>query len=73
MLKHSVLTIYHPGNMLFQTMLIISEVLLVPNILDPLVIFGTWRSHLKSLRILRLVANEQGYSESMALCCPSVA
>jgi hypothetical protein len=55
--KHSVLTLYHPGNMLFQTMLINSEVLLAPNILDPLAIFRKWRSHLTSLRILRRVAN----------------
>jgi hypothetical protein len=30
-LKHSVLTLYHPGNILFQTMLVNSNVLLVPN------------------------------------------
>jgi hypothetical protein len=38
-LKHSVLTIYHFGNILFQTMLVNSEVLLVPNILDPPAVF----------------------------------
>jgi hypothetical protein len=57
-LKHSVLTVYHPGNILFQTMLINSEVLLVPNILDSLAIFGKWHSHLTSLRIIRRVADE---------------
>jgi hypothetical protein len=57
-LKHSVLTFYHPGKILFQTMLDNSDVLLVPNILDPLVIFRNWRSHLTTLRILRRVANE---------------
>jgi hypothetical protein len=57
-LKISVLTTYHPGNMLFQTMLINSEVLLVPTILDPLAIFGKWRPHLTSLRTLRRFANE---------------
>jgi hypothetical protein len=30
-LKHSVLTLYHPGNILFQTMLVNSDVQLVPN------------------------------------------
>jgi hypothetical protein len=57
-LKHSVLKFYHPGNILFQTMLVNSDVLLVPNILDLLAIFRNWRSHLTSLRILRRVANE---------------
>jgi hypothetical protein len=59
-IKHSVLTLYDPGNMLFQTMFIVySKVLLAPNILDPLAIFRKWRSHLTSLRILRSVANEE--------------
>jgi hypothetical protein len=57
-LKHSVMTLYHPGNILFQTMLVNSDVLLVPNILDPLAIFRNWRSHLTSLRIPRRDANE---------------
>jgi hypothetical protein len=57
-LKHSVLTHYHPGNILFQTMLVNTDVLLVPNILDPLAIFGNWGPHLTGLRILRRVANE---------------
>jgi hypothetical protein len=39
-LKHSAPTRYHPGNILFQTMLINSDVLLLPNMLDPLAIFG---------------------------------
>jgi hypothetical protein len=43
-LKHSVLTLYHPGNILFQTRLVNSDVLLVPNTLDPLAIFRNWRS-----------------------------
>jgi hypothetical protein len=38
-LKYSVLTFYHPGNMLFQTMLINFDVLLVPNILVPFLYF----------------------------------
>jgi hypothetical protein len=58
MLKHSVLTLYRLGNILFQTMLVNSDVLLVPNVLDPLAIFRNWRSRLTSLRILRRVANE---------------
>jgi hypothetical protein len=57
-LKHSILTIFHPGNILFQTMLLNSNVLLLPNILDPLPIVRNCRSHLTSLRILRRVANE---------------
>jgi hypothetical protein len=57
-LKHSVLTLYHPENILFQTMLVNSDVLLVPNILDPLAILRNWRSHLTTLRILHRVANE---------------
>jgi hypothetical protein len=57
-LKRTVLTLFHPGNILFQTITVNSDVLLVPNILDPLAIFRNWRSHLTSLRILRRVANE---------------
>jgi hypothetical protein len=45
---------FHPGNILFQTIIVNSDVLLVPNI----AIFRNWRSHLISLRILRSVANE---------------
>jgi hypothetical protein len=56
---------YHPGNILFQTMLVNSDVLLVPNILDPLAIFRNWRSQIKSLRILRRVANEYEHLEIM--------
>jgi hypothetical protein len=58
-LKHSVLTLYHFVNILFQTMLVNSDVLLVPNanILHPLATFRNWRSHLTTLRILRRVAN----------------
>jgi hypothetical protein len=57
-LKYRVLMLYHPGNILFQIMLVISDVLFVPNILDPLAIFRIRRSYLTSLRILRRVANE---------------
>jgi hypothetical protein len=57
-LKHTVLTLSNPQNTLFQTMIVNSNVLLVPNILDPLAIFRNWHSHLTSLRILRRVANE---------------
>jgi hypothetical protein len=57
-LKHSVFRLFHPGYILFQTMLTNSNVLLVPNILDPLAILRKSRSHLTSLRILRRVANE---------------
>jgi hypothetical protein len=46
-LKHSVLTLYHPGNILFQAMPLNFDVLLPPNILDPLAIFPNWRSHLQ--------------------------
>jgi hypothetical protein len=56
-LQHTVLTLYHPANILFQTMIVNSDVLLVQNILGPLAIFRNWRSHLTSLRILRRVAN----------------
>jgi hypothetical protein len=54
------MTFLHPGNVLFQTMIANSDVLLEPNIrvLDPRAIFRNWRSHLTSLRILRRVANE---------------
>jgi hypothetical protein len=38
-LKHTVLTLSHPKNILFQTMIVNSDVLLVQNILDPLAIF----------------------------------
>jgi hypothetical protein len=57
-LKHSVLTLFHPGNIVFQIMILNSDVLFVPNMLDPLAIFRNWRSHLTSLRIIRRVANE---------------
>jgi hypothetical protein len=57
-LKHSVLRLFYPGDILFQTMPTNSNVLLVPNILDPPAIFRKSRSHLTSLRILRRVANE---------------
>jgi hypothetical protein len=57
-LKYGILTLYHSGNILFQTMLTNSEVLLVPNILDPFAIFEKWRANLTSLRILHCVANE---------------
>jgi hypothetical protein len=57
-LKQSVLTLYHPGNILFQIMPLNICVLLLPNVLDPLTIFRNWRSHLTGLRILRRVANE---------------
>jgi hypothetical protein len=58
-LRHSVLTLYHPRNIQFETMLVNSDVQLVPNsILDPLAILRNWRSHLTILRILRRVANE---------------
>jgi hypothetical protein len=56
-LIHSVLTLHHPGNILFQTMLVNSDVLLVTNILHPLARFLNWRSHLTRLRILCRVAN----------------
>jgi hypothetical protein len=51
-LKHIVLTPFHPGNILFQTMIVNSDVLLVPNILDPLAIFRNWSFHFTSLHIL---------------------
>jgi hypothetical protein len=38
-LKRTVLTIFRPGNILFQTIIVNSNVLLVPNILDPLLYF----------------------------------
>jgi hypothetical protein len=57
-LKHTVLTLCHPENIRFQTMIVNSDVLLVPNILDPLAMFRNWHSHLTGLRILRRVANE---------------
>jgi hypothetical protein len=56
-LRHSVLTLYHPENILFQTMIVNSDVLLVPNTVDPLALFRNSRSHLTSLRILRRVEN----------------
>jgi hypothetical protein len=68
--KHSLLTLYLPGNILYQTMLVNSDVLMVPNALDHLAIFRNRRSHLTSLRIFRRVANEYGHSESMVLCFP---
>jgi hypothetical protein len=57
-LDYSVLVLNHPRNILFQTMLIYSEGLFVPNVLDTIAIFGKYRSHLTSLRILRRVATE---------------
>jgi hypothetical protein len=57
-MKHTVLTLYDPENIPFQTMIVNSVVLLVPNLLDPLAIFRSWCSHLTSLRILRRVVNE---------------
>jgi hypothetical protein len=39
-------------------MLINTEGLFVPNILDAFALFGKYRSHLKSLNILRRVATE---------------
>jgi hypothetical protein len=57
-LKHSVFTLYRPANILFQSMLINSKVLLLPNLLDPLAVCRIWRSHLTTLRTLRRVANE---------------
>jgi hypothetical protein len=57
-LKHSILTFYRSRNIIFQTMLVNSDVLLAQNILDPLAIFRNWCSHLTTLRILRRVANE---------------
>jgi hypothetical protein len=57
-LKHSVMTLYKPENVLFQTMLVNSDVLLVPDMLDHVAIFRNWLSHLTGLRILRRVANE---------------
>jgi hypothetical protein len=56
--KTYVLTLYHTGNTLFQTIIVNSDDLLVRNILHPPAIFRNWRSHLTSLRILRGVANE---------------
>jgi hypothetical protein len=38
-LKYSVLTVYHPANIVFQTTLKNSHVLLVANIFHPLAIF----------------------------------
>jgi hypothetical protein len=70
-LKHSVLSSFHPRNILLQTMIVNSDVLLVPNILDPLGIPRNWRSHHTSLRILRRVANEYGHSDSMVFMLPS--
>jgi hypothetical protein len=57
-LIYSLLTLYHAINILFHSMFINSEGLLVPNILDPITILGKWRSHLKSLRIFRHAATE---------------
>jgi hypothetical protein len=59
-LKYGVLTLYDPGNILFQIMLINSDGVLVQNTLDPLAIFRKWRSHLTTLRILCRVSTEQG-------------
>jgi hypothetical protein len=57
-INHNVLTLYHPRNILFLTIILNSDVLSVPNILASLHIFANWRSHLTTLRILRPVANE---------------
>jgi hypothetical protein len=57
-LKHSVIRLFHPGDILFQTMLTNSDGLLVSSILDPPAIVGKSRSHLTSLRIVRRVANK---------------
>jgi hypothetical protein len=57
-LKYSVLTLYHPGNIFFETMLINSFGLLVRNILDPLAYIGKWCFPLTSLRILGHVATQ---------------
>jgi hypothetical protein len=57
-LKQSVFTLYHPANILLQSMLINFDVLLVPNLLDPLAVCRIWRSHLTTLRTLRRVVNE---------------
>jgi hypothetical protein len=38
-IKHSPSSLHHPGNILFQTMFINSDVLVVPNILGPLPYF----------------------------------
>jgi hypothetical protein len=57
-LKHNVFALFHPGDILFQTILTNSDVLLVPNMLDPPAIFPNSLSHLTSLRIHRRVANE---------------
>jgi hypothetical protein len=53
----SVMPLYHPGNVLFQTMHVNSDVSLVPNILYPLALYRNCRSHLTGLRILRRVVN----------------
>jgi hypothetical protein len=57
-LKHSVLTLYHPGNILFQTMLVNSDVLLVPNILNPFATFRNWRSPLTTLQFWTIMCRE---------------
>jgi hypothetical protein len=58
-LRHSVLTLYQPENIQFQTVLVNSDVQLVSNtILDPIAIFRNWSSHLTTLCILRRVAYE---------------
>jgi hypothetical protein len=41
-LKDTILTLFHPGNTLFQIMIVNSDVLLVPNMSDPLAIFRNW-------------------------------
>jgi hypothetical protein len=56
--KPSILTLHHPGNILFEITIVNSDVLFVPNMLDLFAVFRNWRSHLTSLRILRRVANE---------------
>jgi hypothetical protein len=42
----------------YRIIIVNSDVLVVPNILNPLAIFRNWGSHLTSLRFLRRVANE---------------
>jgi hypothetical protein len=60
-LKHTVSTLFHPGNILYQTMIVNSDVLLVPNILDALAIFRNWRSHLTSLPRCKLIRTFREY------------
>jgi hypothetical protein len=59
--------------MLFHTLVITSEGLLIPNILDPVAILEKQRSHLKSLRILLRATTEYVNLEVVDLCYASVA